>query len=212
MVAAASASASERVFSHVKELILSGDLEGGELITEGEVADRLQVSRTPVREAFLRLQAEGWMRLYPKRGALITPVRPQEAEEVMESRVLLESHAVRRIAADAVRRERLADELRAIIGRQQQATAADDLGAFAIADADFHTEIVRAVENDLLINFYAGLRDRQRRMTRDSVQGRAEVQLMILQQHRRLAELIGAGDADTFGTEIAAHLHDIHRR
>ncbi|QDP96377.1 GntR family transcriptional regulator [Microlunatus elymi] len=212
MAGRSSASASQRVYTHVKELILSGELDGGELITEGEIADRLKVSRTPVREGFLRLQAEGWMRLYPKRGALITPVRPQEAEEVMQARVLLETHAVRAIAADKAARERLADELAAITERQQRATAGDDLGAFAIADADFHTAIVRAGDNDLLINFYAGLRDRQRRMTRDSVQGRVEVQLMILEQHRRLAGLVAAGDADSFETEITGHLHDTHRR
>ncbi|NKS66646.1 GntR family transcriptional regulator, partial [Rhodococcus hoagii] len=55
-------------------MILSGALPGGELISEGEIASRMGSSRTPVREAFLRLEAEGWMRLYPKRGALIVPI------------------------------------------------------------------------------------------------------------------------------------------
>ncbi|WP_223286039.1 GntR family transcriptional regulator [Kocuria atrinae] len=60
--------AAERAYAHAKARILTGELDG-ELLSEGIVADELGVSRTPVREAFLRLQAEGLMRLYPKRGA-----------------------------------------------------------------------------------------------------------------------------------------------
>ncbi len=75
-------SAAEQAYREVKELILSGGLPGGELISEGEIAGRMGLSRTPVREAFLRLESEGWMRLYPKRGALIVPVADGEAEHV----------------------------------------------------------------------------------------------------------------------------------
>ena len=65
------ASAADAAYAKVKERILDGDLAGGTMVSEGTIADELGMSRTPVREAFLRLQVEGWMRLYPKRGALI---------------------------------------------------------------------------------------------------------------------------------------------
>lgn len=206
------ATASDRAYAHVKERILSGDLEGGELISEGEVADSLQVSRTPVREAFLRLQAEGWMKLYPKRGAAITPIRPREVDEVIEARALVEAHAVSAIARDPSRAGELAAALRQIIDRQQRAADSDDLSGFAVADADFHATIAAAGDNELLINFYLGLGDRQRRMTRDSVQRTPDARTRILDQHHRLVELIAAGDADAFGAEISRHLDDIHRR
>jgi DNA-binding GntR family transcriptional regulator len=204
-------SASERAYRHVKERIISGDLEGGELLSEGEIAEGLTMSRTPVREAFLRLQAEGWMRLYPKRGAAIIPIRPREIDEVIEARALLEAHAVSRIAADTEAATRLATELRTMIDRQAAAAAAGDLAAFATADADFHGAIAAAGGNQLLIDFYAGLRDRQRRMTRDSLRRTTDTRERILDQHRRLADLIGAGDADAFAGEITAHLNDILR-
>ena len=87
-------SAAERVYGEVKELILTNGIAGGELISEGEIAQRCSVSRTPVREAFLRLEAEGWMRLYPKRGALVVPVGQSEARDVVDARLLLEGHAL----------------------------------------------------------------------------------------------------------------------
>jgi len=208
---AAGGTAAERAYCHVKERILSGDLEGGELVSEGEIADSLAMSRTPVREAFLRLQTEGWMKLYPKRGAAITPIKPREADEVIEARTLVETHAVAALADDPARAEDLAAALLVIIERQQRAADADDLDGFAVADADFHGTIAAAAGNELLINFYRGLRDRQRRMTRDSLQRRPDTHDRILDQHRRLVELIKDRDAAGFGTEISQHLDDIHR-
>lgn len=215
--AAEHGTASERAYADVKGRILSGDLPGGDLISEGEVADLLAMSRTPVREAFLRLQAEGWMKLYPKRGAAIIPVKPEEAAEVLQARVLIETHAVSVITAESGRIGPLVAELGMIIDRQQVAVD-HDLAGFIDADADLHTAIVRAAGNGLLIDFYTGLRDRQRRMTGDSVRrGAAEPDgddklHRILDQHRRLVELIEAGDPMAFEAELSRHLHDIHRR
>src|SRR4051794_14668143 len=90
--------AAERVYSHVKQAVLDRSFEGGSLLTEGELAEAVGVSRTPVREALLRLEAEGLLRLYPKKGALVLPVSAQEITDVVETRLLVEEHAVRRCA------------------------------------------------------------------------------------------------------------------
>ena len=90
--------AADLVYARVKQRILQGDLEGGRMLSEGELAAEHGVSRTPVREAFLRLQAEGWMRLYPKRGALVVESTPGEIAQVLEARRLLENYAVQRLS------------------------------------------------------------------------------------------------------------------
>src|SRR6478609_8224263 len=84
-------SASERTYAHLKRSILDGTHAGGVLVSEGEIATAVGVSRTPVREALLRLEAEGLVRLYPKRGALVLPVSPQEIADVLETRELVET-------------------------------------------------------------------------------------------------------------------------
>ncbi|MCZ0973663.1 GntR family transcriptional regulator [Streptomyces albulus] len=71
-----------------------GRYPGGELLSERAVATELGLSNTPVREAFLRLQAEGFLRLYPKRGALVVPVTPGEAHAVLQARLLMELFAL----------------------------------------------------------------------------------------------------------------------
>src|ERR1700733_14401869 len=89
--------AADRAYEHTKERILDGAYEEGQLIGEGEVSDAVGVSRTPVREAFLLLEAEGLLRLFPKRGALVVPVSAHEIDSVLEARELIEGHALRKI-------------------------------------------------------------------------------------------------------------------
>src|ERR1700712_6010725 len=87
-------SGAERAYQHLKARILSREYAGGSLLPEGEVADAVGVSRTPVREAMLRLSAEGLLRLYPKRGALVVSVGAEEARDILEARELIGAHAV----------------------------------------------------------------------------------------------------------------------
>ena len=85
--------AKDRALDYVKSQVLTGAFPGGELISEGEVATALGMSRTPVREAFLQLEAAGLLRLYPKRGALVVPVSPDEVRAVLDARLLMEDFA-----------------------------------------------------------------------------------------------------------------------
>ncbi len=89
-------SAADRVYGYAKDAILARRLGVHDLLTEGELADAVGVSRTPVREALLRLQADGLVRLLPKRGALVLPVTPDEVADVLETRRLVETFAVRK--------------------------------------------------------------------------------------------------------------------
>src|ERR1700759_1858023 len=91
--------AKDRALVYVKNQVLTGAFPGGELISEGEVAAALGMSRTPVREAFLRLEAEGLLRLYPQRGALVVPVSAEESRAVIEARLLLEQFAAGKVVS-----------------------------------------------------------------------------------------------------------------
>src|SRR5882757_3751700 len=92
-----SAPAAQRAYDQVRQEILDGVLGGGSLLSEVEVATRLGVSRTPVHEAFLKLEAEDLLELAPRRGAVVVPIRTGEAADVLEIRHALEVSAVRRM-------------------------------------------------------------------------------------------------------------------
>ncbi|MEV0948570.1 GntR family transcriptional regulator [Rhodococcus sp. NPDC049939] len=204
-------SAAELTYREVKELILSGELPGGELISEGEIATRMGSSRTPVREAFLRLEAEGWMRLYPKRGALVVPVAEGEAEHVVDARLLVEVHAVEAVVADRRIRDSLVETLRTNLAQQRELVASTgDAARFSALDADFHRALVRAGGNPLLVTFYDGLRERQRRMTAHSLARDPEQITKIIEDHTRLADLIEAADAGGFASAVRQHMREVH--
>lgn len=202
--------AAEAAYRHVKDALLSGRLPAGEMLSEGDVAAELAMSRTPVREAFLRLAAEGWLRLFPKRGALVVPVAPGEAEAVVDARLLLESHAVDVVVRSSSAREGLATTLRALVARQRQAVAAGDLEAYAEHDAAFHLAIVAAGGNDLLTGFSITLRERQRRMVALSVGAAGERAPGFVEGHEALVAAIEDGDAATFRERLRGHLHGAH--
>ncbi|MBD8077754.1 GntR family transcriptional regulator [Cellulosimicrobium arenosum] len=204
-----SGSATEQAFRHVKRLVLDGSLPGGSMTSEGEIADQLGVSRTPVREAFLRLEAEGLLRLYPKRGALVVPIAPGEVDDVLDARLLVETHAALGVA-------RLPDSeltalvalLRDLVVAQEAAVADRDVAEYATLDARFHAEIVAAGGNDLLTAFHTSLRERQQRMVAHSVrrsEGRAAA---FVVGHSALVDALEARDTRTYKRRIQRHLDD----
>lgn len=204
-------SAADRAYAAVRARVVSGEVPGGTMLSEGEVADELGMSRTPVREAFLRLQAEGWMQLFPKRGALVRPIEPDELAEVVEARHLVESSAVRAVASDDSATTDLVARLRALVESQRSAAESGDLDTFALVDVTFHQTIADAGGNSILTAFYASLRDRQHRITARTVRAGADRVGAILAQHADLVDLVEARDSAGFGEALVAHLGEIHR-
>ncbi|WP_253865919.1 GntR family transcriptional regulator [Prauserella halophila] len=201
--------AGERVYAWVKERILDGRLPGGELLSEGDAATALDLSRTPVREAFLRLEVEGLLRLYPKRGALVVPVSPDEADEVTEARILLESHAAERViergeAADVAAR------MRAVLDRQRALDVPADRARFSTLDREFHATLVDAAGNGLISHFYSGLHDRQVRMATSALRRVPDRRTEILAEHDTLCTLLEHGDAAGFRATLTTHINGTH--
>jgi DNA-binding GntR family transcriptional regulator len=205
------APAADRAYALTKELVLTGELPGGHLFSEGDIAGRLGVSRTPVREAFLRLQAEDLLRLVPKRGAIVVPVPPGEAEDVLDAREAVEVAAVRRLLRRTDLVPAAVDALRAALRVQVEHAEAGDLRAFAEADEAFHRTIVAAGRNALTMRFYATLADRQRRMSMHVLGPAPEKGAVVLQDHAQLVAIIEAGDEPAFGPALRAHLDRAHR-
>ncbi|WP_369053025.1 GntR family transcriptional regulator [Kineococcus terrestris] len=195
--------AAERVYAEVKAAILDRSLPGGQLLTEGELAARTGVSRTPVREGLLRLEAEGLVRLLPKRGALVVPVSPEEVEDVLEARELVEVHTAVR-AWD--RRAEFTGELAGHLERMRAAQSAGDAWAFMGADRAFHATVVRAAGNRVLADLYDGLRDRQMRMGVANMRGSADRMSVALADHEALLEVARTGDLRTWRELVRRHV------
>lgn len=206
------APAKDRAYAFVKERILDGAYPGGDLLSEGEVAEALGVSRTPVREAFLLLEAEGLMRLYPKRGALVVPVSPDEVRDVMETRLLVERHTADRLARRGADGAAVIEDLRALIARQEQLLDEGDLTGFVTADRAFHHTIVAAAGNAILTRISDSLRDRQRRMVAATVARDPELPRRFVEEHRGILDAIAGGEADDAARLVEEHLERSRER
>jgi DNA-binding GntR family transcriptional regulator len=199
----AAAPAADRVYAHIKEAVLDRRYEGGTLLTEGELADAVGVSRTPVREALLKLEVEGLIKLYPKKGALVLAVSAQEIADVVETRLLVEEHAARKAVPAS---PRLLDRLAELLEQQKRQVEEGDLAAVAVTDRCFHAEIVRSGGNAILSRLYDQLRDRQLRMGVAVMYSHPDRITKNIVEHSEILEALRAGDPEAAAALVHRHV------
>ncbi|NJC82716.1 GntR family transcriptional regulator [Planosporangium mesophilum] len=196
-------SATTRVYQHLKRAILEQLHPGGALLTEAEIAEAVGVSRTPVREALLRLETEGLVVLYPKRGALVLPVSAREIDEVIEARTLVEGHAAGR-AWD--RRADLVVALEPLLDAMRAARSAGEPTAFVEADRAFHEAVVEIAGNRILGDLYHRLRDRQMRMGVASMRMSPDRMDRAIADHEEMVAALRADDARHWTDLVVGHV------
>jgi DNA-binding GntR family transcriptional regulator len=196
--------AAERVYAYVKAAILDRVYPGGELLTEGELATAVGVSRTPVREALLRLEESGLVKLYPKKGALVLPVLPQEINDVLEARELIEIHAAAKVWP---RRKQLAETLKPHVDEMRKHRKAGDAKSFLEADRAFHEGIVGAAGNEILAKLYNSLRDRQVRMGVPGIEVQPARMDRSIAAHQEMIDALDGNSSKRFRELVVDHIH-----
>ncbi len=201
-------SATDRAYHETRGRILDGLLAGGDVITEGQVSTSLGISRTPVREAFLRLQAEGLLQLYPKRGAVVVPVSVEEATSVMEAREIIETAAATKLLTENEELPRhLMDALWSNLSEQQLHAHSGDYPAFVEADTRFHLLLVESCDNPFLVDLLRNLRDHQRRLGQSAAKTDASERMTAAhREHQVLVDRLDRGDLDAYLSALRAHL------
>lgn len=193
----------EKAYAYLKDIVLTDPGMQGTFLSEQELADRIGVSRTPVREALLQLAAEDLVELVPKRGARVSPLTGREIRELMELRGIVERYAAQQLVTGGAAP---VAELRSLLERQRELTGADQAREFIAVDHRFHSALVSAVGNALLDRHYDGLRSRQVRtgvVALFNQQGRQEA---VLEEHEAILDALEAGDAQAACAAIDHHL------
>ena len=182
------------VYDAILGAILHGDLKAGEKLSETGLAERLGVSRTPVREALRALDAEGFVRLSPNSRFEITSFSRQDAMEVLQIRRLLEGEASRLAAQRGTPEDcrRLQETLDAAWACVEGPAEEADF-RFMQADIAFHRTIFEIAGNNRMLRVSSALGDRLARLY---VSRSSDVQMyeICLQQHRNIMEAIQAHD------------------
>ena len=198
-------SAAEYAYEATKRAIIRGELAPGTMTSELLVCQQLGLSRTPVHDAFLRLAGEGLLSLESRKGAVVRPMSPSEARDVLEMREAVEAMAATRVIADRAGAE-LAVTLEDLLAVQERAAGSGDLEAFVEADDAFHTKVVVASGNAIAVYFTGFLRDRQQRLRHQLLRVRPEQLVAVMEQHRRLLAALADGDAGRYRGVLAEHV------
>ncbi|PYE86593.1 GntR family transcriptional regulator [Phyllobacterium leguminum] len=195
-----------QVHSQIKRAILTLELAPNEALSEKELSLKLGVSRTPVREALIKLADEGLVDIFPQRGTYVSPIRVAEVMEAQFIREALEIAVVRRVArgADAAFAARLDELLRL----QKQAVDARHLDDFMVLDDQFHrafSDIAALPRSWKVIQSVKSQLDRVRYLSLPQP-GHIE-QLYI--QHADIAAAVKANDPDGTARHMKTHLRQV---
>lgn len=197
-------SQSQRAVEDLRALIFAGELQAGTDHLESELAGRLGMSRTPVREATLMLEAQGLLEVRPRKGVRILSLSARDMDEIYEVLTELESRAAARAASAGYAAGDLGT-LRSSIEEMERSLAREDREGWARADSVFHQELVRLARNSRIEAIVSNFNDQVRRARSFTLQIRP-LPVKSNEEHRALYEAILRGDA-----EGARQIHWDHR-
>jgi DNA-binding GntR family transcriptional regulator len=199
----------DRAVQYLREEVLSDPTVQGTFLNEVDLATRIGVSRTPVREALLLLVADCLVEMLPGRGAYVPPMTGRQIRELMEVRALFEKHAAQRtIDAGTAPVARM----RALLDEQEKLATSGDTGstesaqAFVECDILFHQALIHAADNTMMSRSYDALRVRQRRLGAAALFRATDRQLAVCGEHGRIVEALAAGDVAGAHAAIDAHI------
>jgi DNA-binding GntR family transcriptional regulator len=195
--------AATRAYEYTKRLIIRGDLDGA--VSELAVAEALSISRTPVHEAFLRLEAEALLSLESRKGAMVRPISPGEASDVLQMREAIESTAAAKVIAEGYTTE-LLPVLDSLLTRQREALRDKDIDAFVDTDDELHSAVITASRNAIAVHFARLLRDRQQRLRHQLMRVNPTQLAPAHDQHRALARALSDLDAERYRILLAEHI------
>jgi DNA-binding GntR family transcriptional regulator len=199
------------LFSNLRKDILQGKLRQGEKLTEQQICDEYNVSRTPVREAFRQLELEGFIETIPNRGAFVVGFSPQDIQDMYELRksyeVLAVKWAIERITKEEYEKLEEAFEFMEFYTQKQ------DMEKMLNINMNFHELIYRASHNRML---YHILSSYQLYIKQSRSQSRSDVSSgyldEILAEHKAIFEAFKNKDVEAGITAVSRHLDNAKQR
>jgi DNA-binding GntR family transcriptional regulator len=200
---AASSNRTDGVFDAIKEAILTHALPSNTPLIEQHLAETFGVSKTPVREALLRLSKEGLVRLENTRGASVVELTQEEVHDIFQMRLYLEPLALEQSAALLGKAQLKA--LERLLLDAKKAVARGDLVALSRCNIEFHRGLYALAPNRLLVGWLDGLSDRRRLL---SVQGwqRENRSQTEWEEHRSILDAVQNGDIPLAKQRLVGHI------
>ncbi|MGV9771442.1 GntR family transcriptional regulator [Streptosporangium sp. NPDC003464] len=194
-------------YEWVRERIIDGTYRPGARIRERTVAEELGISRIPIREAFPRLESEGFIRSVPRRGAVVASLTVRDVNELYDVRASLEVLATR-LAAEQCWLGASAEILREILDEAERAVTANDGALLSATNSRFHAAILTLSDNQLLQDLMAPILGRVNRLFYIVPESD---QVNFHHEHAELYRAISAGQVELAAALAFAHVEHSRR-
>jgi len=188
----------------IRQAIVTGQLAPASMHSEQSIAADMSISRTPVREALLHLASEGLVEFVPQRGVRVTELNAEKLGDVFQVRTAIESYCAFVLAGRPSKNVLAA--LDVTLSRQEDIIDADDHLRWVEANMEFHTILVRSLENELMDKTLASLASHSMRIGYRMI-ARKERMRESLTEHRAIFEAIRRRDQDRARALAAEHLY-----
>ena len=192
------------VFNTLRQAILKGELKPGERLMEIQLANKLGVSRTPVREAIRKLELEGLVLMIPRKGAEVAEITRQDMEDVLEVRTALEELAVKD-ACDHITDAQLSELKKASNEFKKALLEGKDLVTCADADMHFHDVILSATNNRRLIQMLNNLSEQMYRYRVEYLK-KEEAYPQLIAEHEELIDNISKRNKEEATRIMCEHI------
>lgn len=198
-----SQSLADQAAEQIRRHIVKGDFHLGEALSETTLAAGLGVSKTPIREALLRLRTEGLVDIQPQRGTFVFSMGAAEVRALSEFRDVLESAAL----GIAMRKDAaaLGADLAAIVADMEQALEKGDAAAYRESDLSFHDCIIRRCDNPYLADAYAPIAFRVQTL-RNLLSRDPAINARSLSEHTAIARAVARRDTENAVRLLRAHM------
>lgn len=191
------------VFNTLRQAILRGELKPGERLMEIQLANKLGVSRTPIREAIRKLELEGLVLMIPRKGAEVAEITEKSLRDVLEVRRALEELAVE-LACEKITDVQI-QELRDAAEEFRESLKEGDITRIAEADVKFHDVIYMATDNQKLIQLLNNLREQMYRYRVEYLK-RSDFHQQLIDEHEEIIETIESGQKDRAVQVVCQHV------
>ena len=191
------------VFNTLRQAILKGELEPGERLMEIQLAERLGVSRTPIREAIRKLELEGLVLMIPRKGAEVAEISETSLREVLEVRRSLEELAIE-LACQRITPEELT-ALEEAENRFARAVEDGEVMAIAESDENYHELIYQATANDRLVQILNNLREQMYRYRLEYIKDEDRRQILVV-EHEHILRAVRRRDIADAKSAVREHI------
>ena len=191
------------VFNTLRQAILRGELKPGERLMEIQLANKLGVSRTPIREALRKLELEGLLNMVPRKGAEVADITEKSLRDVLEVRKALEELSVQ-LACEKITEEEI-EELKRVAERFKDTLDDQDVTKIAEADVAFHDVIYTATDNQKLILLLNNLREQMYRYRVEYLK-KEEAYPQLIAEHEELIDNISKRNKEEATRIMCEHI------